>query len=180
MANPLPAYLVATAARSVARRALSRARPRRRYAGRGRPGPAPLAAVQTSARVSPPLTLASLLAAHSLRPVDLSPLAAPGSPPSRALPSAARARAHAALAAPRADRRQYDPTVRSAPAPAITRSAARLVAARGQPGVQFTAPPLVAQCVRRGVRREVLFARRKPFGHRRGKRRRNQWSDIQC
>lgn len=179
MAYALPLRYVATRALPYARRALGRAKPRRSHVGRGRPGPGLYTAPQVSARVSSPLTLASLLAAHSLRPVSLDPIASPGPLP-RTMHSPARARAAAALASPRADLRSFDPTRRSAPVPAITKAASRLVAARGQPVVQFAAPPQVSPCVRRGIRREVLFSRKRPFGHRRGPRRRNQWSDVKC
>lgn len=92
------------------------------------------------------------------------------------------------------DRRYYQPDASVRPAHASTRTASRLVVREPRPdplgdsiraqgaglptGIQFRVPKQVAVCVRRNMRREVLFAKRAKIGN--GARRRNMWSKISC
>lgn len=78
------------------------------------------------------------------------------------------------------NRRRWHPE-RLHPAGAMRRAADRLVAGRRHT-IRFAVPDLTAICLRRKIRREVLFARRSvPLaGVGTHSRRRNFWSSISC
>lgn len=87
------------------------------------------------------------------------------------------------------DRRRFDPRRSLAPPGALSRAARVLRVAspsqystdpgRVPVGITFAAPEKVAICVRRRVRKEVLFAKGRGGGGNRPPRR-NYWSDVQC
>ncbi|UOF79228.1 hypothetical protein [Microviridae sp.] len=84
------------------------------------------------------------------------------------------------------DRREFHPERAARPARSFSRSVHTLAAPAGRPGrvpvgVTFENPTKVLVCVRRKSRREVLFAMgRTGRGSARGRRRRSEYSDIQC
>lgn len=84
------------------------------------------------------------------------------------------------------DRRRYHPQTLFRPAVASQRYGTRLVigAVAGRENalnrLQFHIPNMVAICVRRKVRREVLHALDKTRRGKGGSRRRNPYSGIQC
>lgn len=87
------------------------------------------------------------------------------------------------------DRRHWSPVPRSwRPAGATSRDARRLVLrdVPNKPGllphqVSFRVPDKVAICVRRKVRKEVMFATKKAGrGGAKARHRRNAWSDVKC
>jgi len=87
------------------------------------------------------------------------------------------------------DRRQWSPVPRSwRPVGATSRDARRLVLrdVPYKPGVlphqvSFRVPDKVALCVRRKVRKEVMFATKKAGrGGAKARYRRNAWSDVKC
>lgn len=83
------------------------------------------------------------------------------------------------------DRRFYHPMGDFRPAGALTKPSRRIIpqASTGgktiSPRLSFATPELVARCVRRKERREVLFAKGKSGGGHR-KPRRDWFSDISC
>lgn len=83
---------------------------------------------------------------------------------------------------PAADRRKYHPTPLYRPAHSLVRQAARLALGKSPTTVRFRIPNLVAICVRRKARREVLHALKRLNKGRGGggKRRRNLYSNVQC
>lgn len=91
------------------------------------------------------------------------------------------------------DQRRYHPDKRARAADSLIRSATQLYIGgwRGALGtdrvprvlphtVQFRVPNLVAVCVRRKVRKEVLHAQRKTAKGAGSQRKRNIWSGIKC
>ncbi|UDN67880.1 hypothetical protein [robinz microvirus RP_165] len=94
---------------------------------------------------------------------------------------------------PIGDRRRYRPDKSIAPPHAFNRAATRLhigqlgrslrAISRGKlpSRVRFAVPNLIALCLRRQIRREVLHAfHRTTRGHGGGRRKRNFWSDVKC
>lgn len=82
------------------------------------------------------------------------------------------------------DRRTYHPEGLQRPARAFKKAQHKLVAPKTRSskvpqGVQFYTPGTILICVRRAVRREVLFAKNKGGG-RHKRPRRNHYSDVQC
>lgn len=78
------------------------------------------------------------------------------------------------------DQRYYNPTKRSAKPSALINAATRLAASKTH-AIGFAQPSRVALCVRRNVRKEVLFARnltRRGAGSKH--RRKTSWSQIKC
>jgi len=79
------------------------------------------------------------------------------------------------------DRRLFQPDRSTAPPHAAVRSAARVTAgASNLASLKFADPKLVALCVRRKVRKEVLFAIKKTRKGSGASRRKNFWSNISC
>lgn len=79
------------------------------------------------------------------------------------------------------DRREFLPNRRSVPPTAVRSGASRVVVSKSLSNLRFKEPKLVALCVRRKSRREVIFALRKNFkGAKVRNRRRNFWSSISC
>lgn len=85
------------------------------------------------------------------------------------------------------DRRTYHPQGAQRPARSLERSQHRLVipqkknAPRLSNRVQFDAPKRVLICIRRKIRKEVLFAKRKTGkGARARRHRRNYFSEVTC
>lgn len=80
------------------------------------------------------------------------------------------------------DRRFWTPARRLAPPRAMPRAAARLVPSRRRLSswLHFAIPDRVAICVRRKIRREVLFANKLTRRGAGGSKRRNEWSAISC
>lgn len=118
------------------------------------------------------VTTPSLGPIHSnpLRLLPLSPIVVPLPPVSRDL-----------VLAHGVDRRLFRPDRSTAPPAAVRRSAARVVAKGPHAySLTFSDSRLVGLCVRRKVRREVLFALRKTRKGAGAKRRRNFWSNISC
>lgn len=77
------------------------------------------------------------------------------------------------------DRRRYNPT-KSVAAPRSRRRWQSRLVAYGM-GVRFAGPRGVSICAKRAIRRQVLFALSKTgAGSRARKRRRNEWSSVQC
>lgn len=84
------------------------------------------------------------------------------------------------------DRRLFDPRRSVRPAGALSRGARRLVVPEVSTasgtipvGIGFADSSKVAICVRRRVRREVIFAKRKGGGNHRPPLK-SYWSDVQC
>lgn len=78
------------------------------------------------------------------------------------------------------DRRLWRPDAGTVGPAAVQRSARRLVASEPAHTTAFSDPRLVALCVRRKIRREVIMALKKNRKGAGAKRRRNEWSDIKC
>jgi len=80
------------------------------------------------------------------------------------------------------DARRFQPDKRYAPPAAVRRSAARVKAYSGGPvhGLRFADPKLVALCLRRKRRREVIFAKNKQKKGSGARKRNNFWSRISC
>lgn len=120
----------------------------------------------TGSGISQPQSLASLLT-FKLRPAPLL-IPVPFTQPQQVLEYG--------------DRRLFRPD-RSVRAPhSVTRAAARVQATHpgARDGLRFSEPRLVALCVRRKQRREVLFAIRKTRKGAGSKKHRNFWSSISC
>jgi len=78
------------------------------------------------------------------------------------------------------DARYHNPTKRSAKPSSLINAATRLQQTRTH-AIGFVQPGRTAVCVRRRVRKEVLFARnhtRRGAGSK--NRRRNEWSKVKC
>lgn len=84
--------------------------------------------------------------------------------------------------APIADRRRYHPARNVRPADALIRDAARIVIGRLIHQRRFAVPNMVAICLRRKVRREVLHAFKltRKSGRGGSPRRRNFYSQLGC
>lgn len=126
-----------------------------------------------------PSSLTSLLSGSS-------PLAIP-SPPVTPLddPVILNQLNHGRYDDPVSDRRRYHPEGRYRPATALIKDAARVVVGKEPHSLLFNLPNIVAICVRRKTRREVLFAldrhhRKGSGGGRRKPRKRNNYSGIKC
>lgn len=80
------------------------------------------------------------------------------------------------------DRRVFQPDRSIAPPHTPVRSSSRVVAPLGGrlSTLRFQDPKLVAICVRRKQRKEVLFAKRKTRKGAGSRKHRNFWSDIKC
>lgn len=78
------------------------------------------------------------------------------------------------------DRRLWQPDRSTRPPHAVRPGASRVVAGARPEALRFADPQLVAICVRRQVRREVLFALRKTRKGSGARRRKNFWSAISC
>jgi hypothetical protein len=80
------------------------------------------------------------------------------------------------------DRRMFDPLASTSLPAAARPDAARLVPSRAPNFVRlnFQNPAAVAVCVRRKVRREVLFATKKRRKGARGRKHYNYWSQFGC
>lgn len=89
------------------------------------------------------------------------------------------------------DRRRYDPAGPLRPAYSFGRDARRIIAKSSPVGsprndtnisarVGFAVPKRVAVCVRRQQRKEVLHAFKRAGGGVSRKRRRNEWSNVDC
>lgn len=81
------------------------------------------------------------------------------------------------------DRRYYHPLGAFAPPAASPVAARRLVDRspwRSPSRLSFAVPHNVALCVRRGERREVLFAKKLTGRGARARKRRNLWSVVKC
>lgn len=80
------------------------------------------------------------------------------------------------------DRRFYNPTRSISPPHAVRRYAAKVQAKQfgALSGLRFADPRLVALCVRRKIRREVMFAVKKTRAGSGAKKRKNFWSHISC
>lgn len=86
-----------------------------------------------------------------------------------------------------ADRRRFHPMGPLRPAGGLTRNSTRLKIAPAQKRgklpsrISFNIPKHVAVCVRRKIRKEVIFASGKGGkGGRKAPYRRNYWSDVRC
>ena len=88
------------------------------------------------------------------------------------------------------DRRTFHPDKMTRPAGAVTKKATRLRAGRSSSisrphgplphHVGFSIPKQVAICIRRKIRKQVLFAKNKTRKGSGSRRNRNEWSDIVC
>lgn len=80
------------------------------------------------------------------------------------------------------DGRHYRPDTRYAPPLAVRRSAAMVKPYTSGPlhGMRFADPKLVALCMRRKTRREVIFAFNKSRKGASAPKRKNFWSRISC
>lgn len=80
------------------------------------------------------------------------------------------------------DRRRFNPTRSISPPHSVRRYAARVTATKygSLNSLRFADPRLVALCVRRKIRREVVFALRKNKAGSGSKKRKNFWSHISC
>jgi len=78
------------------------------------------------------------------------------------------------------DRRLFQPDRSTSPPHAVTRKAARVQAGNSLNSLKFSDPGLVALCVRRKIRKEVIFALRKNKKGSGASRRKNFWSNISC
>lgn len=83
---------------------------------------------------------------------------------------------------PSLDLRVYHPNAQNRPAPTPVRSANRIVTGQNLIATRFNLPNLVGICVRRKLRREVLFAlnRQTRGGRGGGRRHRNRFSKVHC
>jgi len=79
------------------------------------------------------------------------------------------------------DRRLFRPDRSTAPPGSQRRSAVRLKPTTTPWGLRFSQPNLVSLCIRRKIRKQVLFAlKRNKKGSGTKKRHRNFWSSISC
>lgn len=114
--------------------------------------------------------------ARLLTPIRLLPLPEPWTPPPAPIPRSRRA-----VVLSTGDRRAWRPDRSTRPPAAMYPGAARVVA---KPAIaaatRFADPRSVAICIRRSIRKEVLFALKKTRKGSGSKRRRNFWSEVHC